>query len=159
MIPENEVARMVQKDYLIRLSQADNSVKAFICPRPVQTIINEIDDLEYNNERKHYKRNENLIPKNGMNDPLMMTFERPPEYEVERTELPRMDDIVNKVYPLLTKEEKYAFDEVIRFGRMSRKELAESHHVSYATVSRWMERIQKVSKLALKEELSDMLEY
>lgn len=156
---EEEAETIIRNDYKIRLAEADNSVKDLIWPRSLQEIMNELDDMEYNNERKHRYGEDNLVAKLGVDDPLMKTMERPVEYELERANLPRTEDILNKIYPLLTENERTAADEVILYGRMTRKELADSHHVCYATVENWLEKIKDVICKVSKDEISDLAEY
>ena len=156
IISEKEAETIITNDYNIRLAEADNSVKGLIWYRSLQEILNEMDDMEYNNDRRHKYGKENLVSNFRVDDPLMKTMEKTVEYELERACLPRAEDIKNKVYPFLTVDERVALDEIIIYGRMSRKELASSRQVCYATVENWLERVKEVITMVTKDEITDL---
>lgn len=156
---ESEVKDFVRNDYESRLAMAGDTEKDLVRPRTPQEILQEQDRLEYNNEKKHERGKMRLVAKLSHDDPLLKTIEQPFEYELERAMLPTVVEMMNKIEPLLSEEEKKVLREVVLLGRMNRREFARLHHVSPVTIGRKLRRALKLSRAVVKEELAEFMEY
>lgn len=156
---EHEVRDFVRNDYESRLAIANETEKDLVRPRTPQEILQEQDRLEYNNEIKHERGKKRLIKQLSHDDPLLKTIEKPLEYEMERAMLPTVVEMMNKIEPLLSEEEKKVLREVVLLGRMNRREFARLHHLSPVTVGRKLRKAIELSRAVVKEELAELMEY
>lgn len=159
IVYENEVEEFIWNDYDARLACAPPEEREFVTVRSAQKILSEFDNREYNNDRRHERGKERLVKKIGRYDPIMRTREESFETELERSCLPKIDQMMTKMNPSLTATQKEALWEVILSGHMDKKKFAERHHVTHRTVRRWVRKILDVSGEVLQDEIKELMEY
>lgn len=134
-ITEEESRKMVQKDYELRWAEAPEEEKDGIRVRTVQEIMDELDRLEENNDRRYYRHNrsEAAAEKESRHDGGVEF--RPPFGDKE---------LLLSANEFLDARDRKIFNRIMKDGSCTRYEFSEAEHMTYSNLSYRLGRIRSI---------------
>lgn len=141
LIPEEEVERFMWDDYDRRLAKANRWEKEFVPVLHLQEVMNDLDDREYNNDRRHRRGLRHLSRLSAfLEDREEMMVPRERECLIS---LARKSNMVGHMASFMTAGEMDLVRELFMARSMTRREYGERHHLSCSQVDYCIRKIRE----------------